>query len=352
MLTIEVYKSGSFLEYEKIIKDFGLQLDIYYTPSLLEIEAKYLGAECEIFVAYNQNGHIFIYPYIKARISVLGFENYFDIFSPYGYAGPYSNSQEFFYEAEEYWVNYVSNLPMVNEFIRYHYLFNKSERFKINCKNLKNRTIVLGNCDSGNFEQYWEKKFSKTNRNLVRKLEKEGFNFEITSDNKVFNEFVKMYYSTMDKAGASSNYYFSENYFKELRESLGDKLILARVYKDNITYASALFFLSFPFVTYYLSARNLSFPKIPASNLLLSYMVKWTFDNNFHYLNFGGGLKDDVNDPLFKFKTNFSSDTLDFYIGKRIHNLPVYQEIIDEWTKQNGKDAFEVRKMILQFYRN
>ncbi|MEI6190027.1 MAG: GNAT family N-acetyltransferase, partial [Chitinophagia bacterium] len=106
--------------YCDILKDFNLGLDIYYYPSYLSFDAKIQGGEFEIFVLI-ENEFIFIYPYIKIGFNISELKNKFDIISPYGYCGPYSNNPLFFKRAELFFIKYAS-VFCVTEFIRYHYL--------------------------------------------------------------------------------------------------------------------------------------------------------------------------------------------------------------------------------------
>jgi hypothetical protein len=56
-------------------------------------------------------------------------------------------------------------------------------------------------------------------------------------------------------------------------------------------------------------------------------------------------------DRLFKFKTNFSKNTMPFYIGKRVHLKEIYENIKKEWIVKNGIEEFDKVRNVLQFYR-
>jgi hypothetical protein len=73
--------------------------------------------------------------------------------------------------------------------------------------------------------------------------------------------------------------------------------------------------------------------------------------NNVKVFNLGGGLSLNPTDPLFKFKTNFSKNTMPFYIGKRVHLKEIYNSIKKEWIAKNGTEEYEKIANILQFYR-
>ena len=238
----------------------------------------------------------------------------------------------------------------VSEFVRYHYLFNKEYYFSRNIENRHNRNIILVDLSRG-MEYIWNKEFSATNRNLVRKLVKEGFSVCIEEGAGNLELFIDMYESTMKNANAAEFYYFPRSFYYNLFRKLGNNIFLARVEKDGHTYAAALFFKSGNILTYYLSARDLMNYKVPSSNLLLSEVIKYAASENCLMFNLGGGTINSDDDSLFKFKKNFSCNTYEFTIGKRIHNPDMYESIRDNYIRSKGMDLYEKRKHILQFYR-
>ena len=346
-LTLEVYKQSDLNRLPAHIAAFLKTLDIYYQPEFLACDARMQGGEWELAVCTDGTDS-WVYPYIVLPIPN---SDYFDLSSPYGYAGPVTTNGLIFDAAEQLFLEHITERAnIVTEFVRYHYKYNETQFFGTKIANLLNRRVVV--LPTNDTEYIWMNEFSGTNRNLVRKLEKEGYEWQISTFCKEdIAQFCEAYRANMVHSGATDFYFFEESFFSDLIEQLGDNLQFAKVEKDGIIYASALFFVSGKIVTYYLSARNLEFPKVPASNLLLSKMAFWAAENGMELLNFGGGLSLDENDYLFKFKSNFSKQTRDFYIGKRVHQPVVYTELQQQYIAQNGEEAFGKVRHILQFYR-
>ncbi len=347
-LQLQVYTQQTISELPETVRSLLANLDIYYQPEFLLCDAQMQGGTYEIAVCTDANDY-WIYPYIVLPIE--GTE-WFDLSSPYGYAGPVSSSKTFGQIAEtqfNVWIRERANI--VTEFVRYHYLYNAETKFEVDCTNLLNRRVVLLPTHLSE-DEIWTQQFSGTNRNLVRKLEKEGYEWSV----KVFSKedvpaFDSAYRANMVHTNATDFYFFDTAFYENLIEQLGDKLLLSKVEKDGITFASALFFVSGGIVTYYLSARNLDHPKVPGSNLLLSKMGMWAHENGKKWLNFGGGLSMKEDDFLFKFKKNFGQQIADFYIGKRIHQNFLYEELKSRHIAEHGAEAFESIRHILQFYR-
>lgn len=344
----QIYNKSTYADYIKLLSELKLELDIYYYPSFLDIDAKIQKGEYEIFF-FRKGNDVFIYPYIKLPFKEEKFKRYFDISSPYGYCGPFCTSELIFQEGEDAFITYIKN-NCVSEFVRYHYIYNDELKFTKQIQNLRNRLIVTLSLNQS-WEEIWSKEYSSTNRNLIRKLEKEGYLYSVTRKKEDLDEFVEMYYLTMKNVNADSFYFFDNELLYELFEKLGEKIILSKVTKNEITYCYSLFFVTKNIATYYLSARNLEHSKTPATNFLLSKTIEFLMKQNISLLNFGGGITDDLNDMLLKFKSNFSKSKSNFCIGKRVFNQKKYQQISDEWITIQGKDNFEERKHILQFYR-
>ncbi|MBU2019519.1 MAG: GNAT family N-acetyltransferase [Bacteroidetes bacterium] len=348
-MNIEVFDSRN---HEKFIEKFGPQLlraDIYFHPGFLACEAELQNGEFEIFTV-STGDKVWMYPYLLLPIPN---SEWLDISSPYGYAGPFTTDKNLSLEAEKHFLEYATNKNIVTEFVRYHPILQNEEElvFQENIVNLHNRTIVVADVTQ-NIEDLWKNSFSSTNRNVVRKLIKDGFEFGIKPfEIKDINDFVELYAATMHNAGATDFYFFDRSYYQELINKLPQSVWISQVTRNKEVYATALFFEHGELLTYYLSARNLEYPKVPASNLLLAKTCEWAHERGLKKVNFGGGLTNDWDNPLFKFKRNFSPITKKFFIGKRIHNQEQYKKIIQDFINQNGQEKYDQVKSILQFYR-
>ncbi len=350
MSVIKIFDAANSYQFSAWCDEHQLMLDIFYQPGFLETEALLNDAKYEIFT-FSNNHAVFVYPYLLKPLGE-SFSSYSDMISPYGYAGPFCNDPSVLATAELYFLDYIVSKKVVTEFVRYHYLYNEHYMFNTNIENVHNRTVVVLNTAQAS-EMIWESEFSVTNRNLVRKLKKDQFEFQIDDDLQPdeLDTFINMYKLTMDNANASQDYYFNKKYFYDLKDKLKTQLKLATVRKDGVIYSSSLFFNSAGILTYYLSARNLDFPKVAATNLLLSEMSFWASNHHINYFNLGGGLSNTEDDHLFKFKKNFSRTTMLFFIGKRIHDKKIYKDLTDHFIQMKGFDNFNNIRHMLQFYR-
>ena len=57
------------------------------------------------------------------------------------------------------------------------------------------------------------------------------------------------------------------------------------------------------------------------------------------------------NNHLLKFKQNFSKQTMNFFIGKRIFLPELYQHLKEAYITLHGTDSLNLKQNIIQFYR-
>lgn len=348
-MKIAIFNRHSADDFKKLQADFQIDLDIYYEPEFLELEAGLIKGEYEIFTLSSiETGKFFVYPYIK--ILIKNMEGYFDLVSPYGYAGPYCNDSEFFKIGETEFLVYIQKQKVVSEFVRYHFIYNENCLFTQKIENEHNRTLVVFDL-SYSWESLWMNNVSQNNRNYCNKFKKEGFEFTVNTEIKELELFISMYYETMQNADATKSFFFPKEYFYELFEKLPEKIMLGRITKDHVTYASVLFFVSGGIVEPYLNGRNLNHKKLPSNVPLYINLAEWAKERGLKLLNMGGGRTHLPDDSLFLFKKRLCNQFREFYIGKRIHDNNVYQDLIDKYISIHGTEKYEIVKHRLQFYQ-
>lgn len=315
--------------------------DIYYTKeyyNMYQLNGDGIG---KMFVYYDNN-YIALYPFILNEVKGYNLnQKYYDIETAYGYGGPVSNCKtaEFLEDFENSFLNYCKDENIIAEFIRFHPLIKNYDIFRKNIDVLHNRITVYLDLSKG-IEAIWKEDIKSKNRNMIRKAEKNGLKVRISED---YETFKKIYDSTMNKVYADGYYYFSGNYFNMIKNN--NNYILLSVYKDDLVIASAIFIGYGDYFHYHLSGSLKEYLDYAPNNILLWEAIRYACEKGYKKMHFGGGLTDSSEDKLFKFKSSFSKDTADFYIGKRVHNKEIYNKIIEEWENNNNKKA----KILLQY---
>lgn len=309
-------------------------IDIYYKREYYKIQEVNGDGIGKLFI-YEEDDKLAIYPFLINEIKGYDLDNiYYDIETAYGYGGPIvsCNDESFRFNFESAFKNFCKENCIVAEFIRFNPLLNNQNIFKENVEVIKNRTTVYIDLNKS-IDDIWSNEISSKNRNMIRKAEKSGLTIELEEN---IDTFKKIYETTMNKVNANDYYYFNDEYYEALKE-LNNVYISIKL--DGIIIASAIFMNYKDFFHYHLAGSLKEYLKYSPNNLLLWAAIQYAKNNGFKIMHLGGGLTDDHDDNLFKFKKSFSKSKYDFYIGKRIHNKKIYNYLINEWEEKNDKSS-------------
>lgn len=324
------------------------QRDVYFTPEYNSLYQNYGDGEAKCCV-FEKDGGLVLYPFLKDPIISLGYKldkEYYDIQGAYGYNGIIVSNQspEFiasFWDEFDCW---CQKNDIVAEFTRFHPLLNNQKIASPNMKTFFSRhTVALDLSD----DDIWMHQISSKNRNMIRKAEKEGVTIVESDD---YETFRRLYDGTMIDLHAERFYFFPQSYYEEYKQTFEGKSMLCLAMFDGKVIAGSMFMFSDDFAHYHLSARDREYSRYAANNLLLWYGIQKAKERGCKWFHFGGGTTGDDNDSLLKFKKEFSKTLCEFWIGKRVHNQSVYDQIVEQW-KTNHPDSYERNKVKILGYR-
>ena len=313
-------------------------IDIYFSSEYGQIYEKNGEGKLENFKMGSSNGEV-RYTFLKREINVDFDNKYFDIITPYGYGGPVFNVYDgkplknLVNDFKEKFELYCKENNIVSEFIRFHPLVCNHEYMDMYMEvcNIRN-TICL---DLNSEQDIWNNISSKC-RNMIRKAEKNNITIEIGNSKEDLDIFYSLYMDTMKKNKAIDYYLFDYNFFKNTIELLSNNITIFKAVYDNKVISSALIMHCGDYMHYHFSGSDINYSKLAANNLLLYKAAIWGYNQGYKYFHLGGGYSGNE-DSLFKFKKSFyKGDLKDFYIGKKIHNLELYNNLVD--IKQSEKN--------------
>jgi hypothetical protein len=330
--------------------------DIYFLPEYHHLYHVNGDGEAKLFIATSAD-RLFFYPFMLKHINHVGGisidGNLWDIESVYGYSGPLllNPTTNFINNSFDEFDKYCQGNNIVTEFVRFHPLI----RNHIPCgsilgDSLENiREYIWVNLTKG-IEWIWKKSFSNTNRNMIRKAQKNGVTIKQASNWDEYSEFVSLYLGNMHRVRAAKKYYFSPPYFEGLYEfSKRYGVVFLAILNDEVIGAS-IFLKYRNYAHYHLSAANEIGRKHGVSNYLLFEGISWAIEEGALAMHLGGGMSGSKDDGLFKFKAEFSPLRTSFHVGKKIHDMFEYQQLIQLWRK-SYPSVSERHKSIFQIYR-
>lgn len=306
-------------------------IDIYFLSKYGKIYERNGEGQLEEFKMKSINGDV-TYMFLKRDINLKSDKKFYDIITPYGYGGPVFNVysgkllEDLVSDFKDKFELYCKENNIVSEFIRFHPLVCNHEEMNnyMEVCNIRN-TICL---DLNSEEDIWNNISSKC-RNMIRKAEKNNVSIEIGNSKEDLDIFYNLYIDTMKKNNALDYYLFDYDFFKNTMELLrGNITIFKAIYEDKVISAALIMYYG-DYMHYHFSGSDIDYCKLAANNLLLYRAAIWGYNQGFKYFHLGGGYSGNE-DSLFKFKKSFyKGDIKDFYIGKKIHNIDLYNKLVD-----------------------
>lgn len=320
------------------------QQDVYYTPEYYQLYEENGDGKAECFL-FEDDGRIVLYPYLINSVNELGYDlgdQYFDIQGAYGYNGVVANcDDEYFKELFFSEFNrYCQTNNIIAEFTRFNPII-ENHKFETRFKPIYALDNVLIDI-SLDIDKIWRESFDNGVRKAVKKGNRNKLSYESYRGDEIsddlLNSFLKIYYSTMDRNDAGDFYYFSEDYFYQMKNSLPQRVLFSFVSKDDKIISVELNLIN-EINSYGFLGGTLAkyFPMSPNSFLRFE-LIKDLKKRGIMNYSMGGGVT--KNDSKYKFKKSFSKKIdSNFYIGKKIHNETIYTDVVQQWkTKYKLED--------------
>lgn len=279
-----------------------------------------------IFNFQYQDGD-FIFKNISIKTPIAN-TNFYDLSSPYGYAGYYTNTDNtlFLQKALKCQTERALSENIIAEFIRFHPLLQA---------NLFAPSLDLFIQERRVIEVYTQKQlrwelYGSKERNKIRKALKEFFVYESNDIDK----FYSLYLETMRQKNAKTFYFFSKEYFYEILK-LKNSIMLEAI-KDNETHSMSIFLFDDLCAYYHLTANSSKhiYSHSGATRAILETFFQIAEEKKIASCILGGGTTNNLEDSLFLFKKQFSPIIKDFYIGGKIYNPNIYQDLCKKYNNK------------------
>jgi len=254
---------------------------------------------------------------------------YYDLATPYGYGSWIFEGDES--QADDFIAGYTDwckENRIVSEFVRFHPVLENREGI---CSVLYD-PILLGNTvaiELDDEEAIWARYTSK-NRSHIRVARKEGVTVEVSTSDEAFDQFRKIYETTMDHDDATDYYYFDKAFFDSIRDDLAGNYEIYTAYLGDVAIASAIMLFAGKYMNYHLSGQLFEYRRYSGTSLLLHEAAVRGCKEGYEWLHLGGGLGAQEG-PLYDFKKSFykKGEDKQFYIGKKILDPDAYQKLLD-----------------------
>ena len=312
--------------------------DFYHTAFYHNLDEE---GEGVMLYAANQNDFIALPVIIRKIDGTI----YSDATSVYGYCGPIARKE--IKEIDDNLLEYLKD--KINEyfkenniiaaFSRLHPLIEQSDFFKDFGEVIElNKTVSIDLTLPADIQRRAFRKSLKSDLNQLRK--RKGYSSVVAESDDEINQFIDIYYETMDRVEATPDYYFSKEYFHNFlkNEEFSNKLLLAM--KDDVITAGAIFTVTGNIMQYHLAGTKGEYGRDTPMKLLVDEARLLGTKLGLTDLHLGGGVGGQDNDSLFHFKSGYSKNLKQFSIWKKIFNQEMYDNLVKEKGLENSDSGF------------
>ena len=307
--------------------------DIYFEPAYAKLYETD-DAEAKEYRFENPDG-IITNLFLKRRINLLPEEGgrYYDLITPYGYGGPVirmlhdpAKKEALIAAYMEDFGQYALKENIVSEFVRFHPIIGNGKDFRDAYASIYDRKTVGTNLT---YEDVIRTEFSKHKRKDIKKILSDGrIRYRIDEDPETLDDFIEIYYSTMDRDGAGDYYYFGKDYFDGLLKAFPKNIITGKVTFEDKLIAMGVYFRYGRFMHAHLSGTLTEYLEYSPAYILKYALALYGHEKGYEVIHYGGGSSNDPENGLYKFKRDFGKNTqFDFYIAKKIWNPEVYEKM-------------------------
>lgn len=255
----------------------------------------------------------------------IGIESsYKDMTSVYGYPGFLFFNEES-YELYDCFIKELKRWSRDNSIVS---IFSRLNT--LTCKDVElegqfinGETIVV---DLSLSENEQKSLYRKNYRNLIRRLEKDGFTVDWSNEKDSIDDFKRIYKETMESLNASDYYYFDDAYYDFLINSKDFKVRIYNVWLEGVKTCSGIFVFCNNIVQYHLSGTLQAYKDLAPTRMLIDAARKDATKLGYKFLHLGGGVGSG-RDNLFNFKYGFSKNPIDFKVFKMVTNVEAYRDL-------------------------
>lgn len=248
-------------------------------------------------------------------------DTYFDLITPYGYGGFIGEIGDYD-SLNDVYSQYCINNRYVCEFVRFELFSDYSQHYSGKTES-RTHNVIRNLGDS--IDEIWMDFKNKVRKNVKRA---NTYALEIVADEtgKYLDDFLRIYYGTMERSHAEEQFYFKKQFFEKLISM--DNAIMFHVKLEGKIISTELVLYGENNCYFYLGGTDSEYFYTRANDFLKFEIIKWAKEKGFKNYVLGGGYGAD--DGIFQYKMSLAPHGIrDFYIGRNIFDHKAYQKLMD-----------------------
>ncbi len=246
---------------------------------------------------------------------------YFDITAPYGYGGFWGNISDWD-KLNQTYNEYCIKKNYICEFVRFELFTKYYEHYD---GEVETRTHNVVRSLEMPLEEMWMDFKQKVRKN-VKKANTYNLKCIIENTDEHMDDFLRIYYSTMDRTDAEREYYFSKQFYEDLNE-MKDNVMYFHVVYDRKIVSTELVIYGSQNVYSYLGGTEREYFDVRPNDFLKYEIIKWAKEKGLKNFVLGGGYGAD--DGIYQYKLCLAPrGQCDFYIGRKIFDKTSYDKLV------------------------
>jgi hypothetical protein len=319
--------------------------EFYHLPGYASLEARRMGGTASALWAEDRGREWFLPVVIRPLPEIPGAgapaPPWRDAVSPYGYPHPLTAAREA--EVDSF---LDEALAAMREFLRTERVltvFARCSPLQPLARAYSNHGCVVehGPCfwlDLTESAEELQGQLRSRYRSYLNALRREGVVAGFIPVPAGLDDFIQLYYRTMDRVSAARWYYFERSYFEELGALLGDALRLCVVKQRDQLLAAGLFAARGGIVQYLLSGIDERLGQPHATKLMMTFVRDWGKEAGHRILHLGGGVGG-ADDALSQFKRGFTRHSSLFRTWRQVVDAEQYAVQLRAWERASGMAA-------------
>ena len=302
--------------------------DVFFLPEYGRLYETAGDCECRSFVYTGEDGtvqHLYLMRPVPWKLDGV---QYYDVVTPYGYGGPVltrgTATPEFLRRYYGAWEEHCRENRIVAEFLRFHLFDNAPLRLAYPGQVGKVSDNVVRRLEPSLDEMWME--FAHKVRKNVKKAASAGLTVQTDADGRRLDDFLQIYYQTMERNHADSFYYFDRAYFQALVDTLPGHFQFFHVLSEDKVISTELVLCGQDYVYSFLGGTLEEYFPLRPNDLLKYEIIRWSRDTGHKAFVLGGGYGG--NDGIYRYKKSFAPDAdVPYYTGRWIHEPRVYEAL-------------------------
>lgn len=246
---------------------------------------------------------------------------YFDFATPYGYGGWLLEGEGDPAPIFETYREWCKEHGIVSEFVRFSLFSSSRERYYGEVTPRTNNVIRALDRPMAEMLMDFEHKVRKN----LKKAEASGLEIRIDTTGDDLTDFLRIYRATMDRNHAENEYYFSEEFYRQINTMHGHFAYFHVLYQGMVI-STELVLMGTDTMYSYLGGTDEEYFAHRPNDFLKYHIIRWGFEHGYRQFVLGGGYGAD--DGIFRYKKSFAPEGIvRFYTGQAVFDSTGYDAL-------------------------